>query len=60
MSPNERVLLLTCTAILVGRFPTALSAEDKAFLVPLVGDNDWGAVQAQMLALIRSVVEGKT
>lgn len=59
MTPDEKVLLLTCAAILIGRLPVVLSPEDKAYLAPLVGNNDWPTVQANMLALIRSVAETK-
>lgn len=59
ISANERVLLLQCAAVLIGRIPAPLSPEDKAYLAPLVGNNDWTALQKNMLALIRAVAETK-
>ena len=57
MTPNQIVLLLNCAALLIGRIPAPLSEEDKAFLAPLVGNNDWGALQKNMLDLVRAVAE---
>jgi hypothetical protein len=57
LTPNEKVLLLNCAALLIGRLPVPLSPEDKAFLAPLVGGNDWAALQTNMLALVRAVAE---
>lgn len=59
MTPEEKILLLSCAAILIGRIPAPLSVENKEYLAPLVGNNDWVALQTNMLALVRSVAESQ-
>ena len=55
MTSEERALLLAVAAIIVGQSPVPLSIEDKAFLAPLVGKNDWSTVHTGLMDLIRSV-----
>jgi hypothetical protein len=55
MTAEERALLLAVAAIIAGQSPVPLAAEDKEFLAPLIGKNDWATVHSGLMTLIRAV-----